>query len=419
MIDIAFNYGGLSVQQIADALNVNRNDDKWPGLSGGVGGWKLVWLGLGGLLCGVLLTACGPISRSAISLGSKARHNVDAHHANRHDSADKASLPTLTALSFASQGVGFLGTQNNVYRTMDGGSHWILWYRSPKPIRQLDATGPSDVWLLAGTQVIRVRGLSSGTAQFSKGLPKSGPGNALSFFGPHGGFLLIDGQIYHLDVTSTYWRVAGPPTTVDSMAWVTGLIGFAASGKQLWRTQNGGHSWTRLFAASVQGSGWYGDVAANSSDSIWFLVSGGVQGMSQTGYVLWHGTDNGARWQVVTDEPYLQSNYPHGHPFYSQPSGAVIMRPGLLTTSGVNSVYLQGWHYGSPGTNNVIILTNSGGSWHNQTVRWVGPAPRFTAFVVSWPTTGYLVGTTPDRGIVISKMDDGQSWGLRVLSLSP
>ena len=204
--------------------------------------------------------------------------------------------------------------------------------------------------------------------------------------------------------------MSGALGSVTAMVWLSPRDGYAAVGPTVWRTVSGGQSWTRVFSAPVVGPDWTSQLVANAMNSVWFVVSGGVDGMSQVGFVLWHGTDEGTQWAAITDEPYWA---PTGYPSVRPAIASTIMDPGPLAAVGATTVYLAGWHANR--SSQWVILTNAGGAWHSSSTPITAATPQFlmprTRLSFVNDATGFLLGESAHgNGALLETTDGGSAW---------
>lgn len=196
------------------------------------------------------------------------------------------------------------------------------------------------------------------------------------------------------------------------MVWLSATDGYATVGKTVWRTTSGGREWTLAFNAPVIGTHWTSQIVANSPESVWFLVSGGVSGMSQIGYVLWHGTQS--RWTAIADESYwAPTGYPSVHPSAHPGVSSPIMQPGSLVAMGENSLYFTGWNSNS--TSHWVVFTNQVGHWKSDIIPITSTTPAFfmppSALSFSSSTTGFLAGQSEmGHGSMMETTNGGDTW---------
>lgn len=334
----------------------------------------------GALTILLALGGCGQLNTS--DHGTKVPHatrggpSIPVKHVTHGTPPQPPALPTLPqplGMSWASSTTGYLVAGKALYRTSNGGNSWTTWYHTSN-LTAVAGAGLGSVWVVAGNALSEIG--AGGQVARSIPLPSAGPVQQLSFPSADVAYLRAAGRLYGLDVAAGRWtNVSGPLGTVSAMDWVSSSDGYAVVGPTVWYTASGGQSWTKVFTVPVVGSGWTSQLVANSAQSVWLLLSGGVDGMSQTGFVLWHGTEEGTRWTAVTDEPYLA---PTGYPSVHPAMATGIMQPGPLCAVGATTVYFAGWD--ANGSSHWVVLTNAPGSWHTYTIPITATTPQMFAF---------------------------------------
>ncbi len=318
--------------------------------------------------------AAGPNSRGAVIRAARAAPSPKRQRSKTPGASAPPLLPPLIGMYWASSTTGYVITGNTLYRTANDGASWTSWYHT-SDITAVAGSGTASLWLAAGRSLREIE--QTGQVARTIALPEAGPLQQMSLPSPGVALVRMAGHIYAhaLGVVAGHWtNVSGPLGTVSAMVWLSSSDGYAVVGRTVWYTASGGQSWTKVFTAPVVGLGWTSQLVANSAQSVWLLLSGGVDGMSQTGFVLWHGTEEGTRWTAVTDEPYwAPTGYPSVHP--AMATG--IMQPGPLCAVGATTVYFAGWD--ANGSSHWVVLTNAPGSWHTYTIPITATTPQMFA----------------------------------------
>lgn len=368
-----------------------------------------ILLGLAGCSGG---SAAGKTAPSSGVDGSAAPHHPAREHGapiSRRPGQPVNRMPPPTGMYWATTATGYLSAQRTLYRTTDGGTSWTALYHSAQAITTVAGSGAASLWIVAGRSLLDI-GEAGGVVR-SVSLPEGGSVAQLVSASTEIAYLRMGGQIYAWDaVTGSWTNVSGTLGSVTAMVWLSSSEGYAAVGRTLWRTSSGGQSWTLVFSAPIVGSGWTSQLAANSMNSVWFLGSGGAVGMSQVGFVLWHGTDQGTQWAAIADDAYMA---PTGYPAVRPIISSTIMQPGPLAAVGASTVYFAGWHANR--SSQWVVLTNAGGTWHASSIPITATTPQFDMPHVELSllseTTGFILGQSASgNGTLLETTNGGTEW---------
>ena len=173
--------------------------------------------------------------------------------------------------------------------------------------------------------------------------------------------------------------------TSPHKGWVTGTEDFNATNARLYKTLDGGKTWTRVNLPALPHGTYsfsYGPYFTNAYDGTLLVRYGFNPGAAGTGfYLLTYRTHDGGKTWVAAG-PALQSNVPNEWEVQSFRNAE------------------QGWTLGIDSSGKPVLhrTSNGGRSW--QTVHPVGLQP-FTEVIFD------LEFFTPTQGITINKADDG------------
>ncbi len=367
------------------------------------------------LTVGLWLTACGTGAGGAPSgAGSlPVRHHARQRKVTQKHTSPRSrhahglpisSMPRPSGMYWTDATTGYLAAQAAVYETTNGGSSWTTMYHSAGTLVSALTGAPSNgVWIATTHAILEIS--AEGQVIHSFPLPADATANQLVAPSATTLYIRSAGRIYALSGESRHWTdLSGSLGAVDAMAWLTPVEGYAAVGNTVWRTNSGGSSWSKVFSAPVVGPGWTSEFVANSVNSLWLLVSGGVESASQTGFVLWHGTAGGEQWTPITEEHYLApTGYPTVHPEITVP----IMQPGPVAAIGTTTVYFAGWEANR--SSDWVFLTNASGAWKTSTIPIRSATPQFFA---SGPGGSYvspaaLSFVTDDMGFLVGQSTNG------------
>lgn len=225
-----------------------------------------------------------------------------------------ASVPTSEALngvSFPTPGAGFaLDAAGGLFATADGGATWrTLDIGTTSSPRSVLAPSPTTV-LVAGP---RVRRSVDGGASFTAATGAIAKRSVASLDAAGSALLAWGGDsLWRTTDRGRSWKAVKHPVRtvrlrrgktfnaffIDQVDFLTAKLGYLeGDGGRLFRTANGGASWTELFSA---GSANISDVVFGTS-SKGYLVSRAGRGPS----TILRTTDSGATWapQVVVRDP--------------------------------------------------------------------------------------------------------------------
>ena len=166
-----------------------------------------------------------------------------------------------------------LAADNTVYRTQDG-AHWTAIPSTNPPISDIDPFSPTLLWAI-------------GVA------PTSGPQPA-----PQIGNVLVSydgGSIWRPIGTHTMW----------SVCFSSRLDGVGAEGKQIFRTSDGGRTWIAIATLSIDDQGpWYPTLTCPAATSFRVQVTEPYAALSHAPYLVFRTTDSGRSWTLEYREGY-------------------------------------------------------------------------------------------------------------------
>jgi photosystem II stability/assembly factor-like uncharacterized protein len=166
-----------------------------------------------------------------------------------------------------------LAADNTVYRTRDG-AHWTAIPSTNPPISEIDAFSPDLVWAI-------------GVAPTSGPAPQPQIGNVLA--STDGGFI---------------WRPIGTHT-MWSVCFSTALNGVGAEGKQIFRTNDAGRTWSLIATLTISDQGpWYPTLTCPAGTSFRVQVTEPYAALSHVPYLVFRTTDAGRTWVLEYREGY-------------------------------------------------------------------------------------------------------------------
>lgn len=316
--------------------------------------------------------------------------------------------PSLDTVDFVSDMVGYVGGQGIILKSADGGLTWSKLYTSPDNVGSVDAVDANNVWAATKDYLLRsTDGRSFQRVDPAINAGQNGKGiSAIDFVSSDQGFILANGVIWRLTNGADVQR-ATPGENVDSMSFVDLNNGFAAGANMVYKTGDGGRTWTRIFTAPVAGpngqDAWRAAIRAGSASNAWLLVYGGDEGMSQTAYVVFHTTD-GAGFIPVMDEGYFSVDYPTIHLDNNNQNIGIQLGP--FTVYGDQDAFFTGWGAVQ------LLLTRTVDNGKSFTSTDIGAhidtLPDYgSTFGISFTdaTHGWLVGSQNGQGIILDTTD--------------
>ncbi len=220
-----------------------------------------------------------------------------------------------TAVRFVDPVRGWIGTDDGILATADGGTTWE---------RQLAAGSITKIWAYDRTRAWALAGLSAlyRTEDGSHWTPVAqlpfplivdlhvvdplvlfaigaapapdGPAPAQRF-----------GRLMRSDDGGATWQVAGT-RTLWSVCFDTPTSGIGADGKQVFRTQDAGRSWTLLAELQVADNGpWYPSLACVDSRNARVQVTEPKVGLGNAAWLVFRTTDSGASWSLEYRQGYM------------------------------------------------------------------------------------------------------------------
>ena len=329
-----------------------------------------------------------------------------------------AQQGTLDTVAFPSSGHGWLGGAHTILATSNGGKTWTRQYAGSTTVRQF------------------------------------------SFISDSAGWAMGRGQLLHTSNGGRTWTVAGkPPHALQQIAFVTPSQGWAIAGdspnsRVLYRTTDGGRSWTQrsLFVSvgaicfSDPAHGWAARgfstgqtkaalLTTGNGGATWRSVAvppgvGGAEGFEGqalacptpgtvwdqvtfsgyaggVGYALYRSGDDGGHWQAVA-----QGMAPGNIGAARGPGTA----PGALAAPSAQAAYLAGTCFAcqGQGTTSVGETLDGGKSWRNRVL----PGLPTASTALSFPTAheGWLVAywqtgaSQQQQSAVFKTTDGGATW---------
>jgi photosystem II stability/assembly factor-like uncharacterized protein len=309
--------------------------------------------------------------------------------------------------------------RNAILVTGDGGRDWLRVFRGRAHLRDVNFSNASTGWALGdGTVLATVDG---GLHWRELPEPAQGTLRRVHFVSRTEGWGVAGGQdqggegpmvpigktrlVHTLDGGRT-WSALAAPAAPQSVCFTSTTDGWMASGTKVWRSTDGGRSWSGspVFTLRVDGGGppFQAELQCAKPGAAWVRFSGGGAAAGHSPYALYTTRDGGTSWKGVLAEgntlatllrlPAGPGSYPG--PFsVIDPSQAFVLSPSpaAATVGGVLA----------SGSGKLTAVPPIPGS----TLR----EPTSVGFAS--PTQGWVVGKdTAGRPVVLATTDGGHHW---------
>lgn len=269
------------------------------------------------VLVSLILTACGstaePTTAPPATTPSQTPSASQRPTPTQSTSVSaSAAISRPSAVVFATRAIGWLGTDDGILATTDGGSTWERQLTAGRIVR-LRAIDAAHAW--AVTSDGRVARTTDGRTWqlLTTALPVREIGFLDRAFGwaiaradtstPFTG-TLAPATLLLTDDGGARWHVA-TDRTIDSACFTDASNAWATSGPDVLRTHDHGATWSPSYQLPLAASGgpWYGTVACAGTLAIVEFTSPDAAA-GHAPYVIVESSDAGSSWQVRWREPY-------------------------------------------------------------------------------------------------------------------
>lgn len=247
--------------------------------------------------------------------------------------------PTLTVVRFADVMHGWLGVEDGILATMDGGTTWARQLRSER-IHRIWSLDAQRAWALTadgsvyrtvnGTRWDAIPSTAPPITDLQFITPLSGWAIAAPPSPPSGRPLQLPGTLLASTDGGLVWRQV-TARSIRTVCFTDERNGWGADGKQLLRTSDGGASWTLLADLSITDDGpWYPTIACADMTTAWVQITEPYAALSHAPYLVYRTNDAGRSWTLAYREGYtLGTTTPAGVPSLgSYPSAFGVLGSG-------------------------------------------------------------------------------------------
>lgn len=341
-----------------------------------------------------------PVSQAA---AAPSEPSVDC--AEGRSLADPASRG-LTDLDMVSPNKGF-AVGEGVILVTDDGHHWQQRYSDEDWFVSVEALDVDHAWVVGQHSLLATADGGHHWTPVSE--PRGASLRAVDFVDPSTGWGSDGRHVYRTTDGGESWVAADPPCGAERICFSARDDGWAARDRHVFRTTDGGHVWTAAFtlpiretdnqfnAKSVQIDGL--DCAAPGV--VWVSFAGSAAGTTQTPYVIYRGSGDGA-WA-----PVLQAAG-GPPPSAAAPTGGTYPAP-FHAVDRDTAVYVS---FTPTATPSAALTTGQGGSMPGP---WHSIPGLFSITSLSFPeqTTGWVLA--PKAGatnidVILATTDGGRTW---------
>lgn len=366
----------------------------------------LVTKSLGILATAFLITGCGA------TVGSSSTHLSSpngAKYSTVRVTPGMAEKSSMTAIDFLTRQVGWAAGSGQIWKTIDGGDQWSRAFEMGSTgFHGIQFLGSENGWVWSNHTVVRT---SNGGRTWSRVYHGKKTIITLSMATAYIGYAVLgnNSQTNTLYVTHNagrQWNSMTIPFKPLSVAFLNPRQGWAVSAHKVWKTMDGGKTWTAsdTFASPLPMAA---RIRLAGTNAVWVMLVGG-SGMSQTSYtVLSHSVGQG--WTVRAGKSTAGAGpAPDAN---STAPGAPGLAPGPLFAVSKQRAFLAGAVPAAGfGTTSIWSTSTQGSGWtqHAPVYGLNGiPGPRSLSFVT--PEVGWLVSGSGNT-TVFQTVDGGRSW---------
>lgn len=370
---------------------------------------------------------------------------------------DTLTFPIISQIYMQNDLTGFLASRDFVYKTTDGGEHWIAMHSEPaQSILDMHVVNSNEIWTSQNNGFVFYT-LNGGTDWFNINPNIINSNRANAIFATDEGKVWVPGKyvsISYTDELPFWWdQLPNVKSTLFHPHFLNeeiGIIGGSEGG--IIKTINGGATWDRIFPPSMEHFfsvkllDTLTIMAASSTGTLWLSFDGGnnwgTYNMNLGSMTDFHATDyshiivtnesgkiirttnGGFIWDEVYNDPSVVLS---GIDFPTETHGWATGNLGqiLFTEDGGTTWDLQyaddynqfedvhftspeeGWIVSSSLTDTIWHTKDGGGSWFSSKL----PVRTFWHSVsFNDPDTGWVAGGGAGYGIILRTNNGGADW---------
>src|SRR2546425_6274333 len=218
----------------------------------------------------------------------------------------------LSAVHFADAAHGWLGLEAGLLGTLDGGSTWSHEIASQQ-IARIWSFDPKTAWALAADDTVY---RTNDGVQWSAIPPTTPPITDIQFVSPlvgwaiavpHGtdpaGFPNTTGTLLGSTDGGLVWRPVGT-RSIRSVCFADAQKGWGAYGRHVFKTYDGGRTWTTVFDVPLPSEDWFPRLACDGMHSARLVLTGFGAALSHAPYVVYRTANAGSSWTLEFGEHY-------------------------------------------------------------------------------------------------------------------
>jgi photosystem II stability/assembly factor-like uncharacterized protein len=220
--------------------------------------------------------------------------------------------PQASSVSFADPTHGWLGVEDGIFGTTDGGASWDRELSAGR-VTHLWSFDTTHAWAVVadnslyrtadGSHWFGVLGFGAAFTEMHFVTPLTGWATALTFSSPAPP-RTSEGTVYRTTDGGETWHAVNT-RSISSVCFSTESAGLGAEGKQIFRTVDAGRTWTLLGDIEIKDTGpWYPSlVCADPANARVQITEPGVA-LGNAPYLVFRSIDGGKTWTLEYRQGY-------------------------------------------------------------------------------------------------------------------